>query len=425
VAEGVPRVLIGDAQRLQQILLNVLNNAVKFTETGGILLEVWVGPAPYPDAARRADAGAAAAPARPGAADAAAAGGAAQRAAAAEVAADAAALAEGTGGTVDTGAMRTQVGGGEGSDMLAGGHAPGAHGAGGHAPAERVEANGAGVGPEAGPRDPARGDPEPRDAAAAGAGAGACREGGCWGPCAMRIPDAGSAARDSGGSFAEWLGQPRAEAGLGSPGSLVQGAADPSALGGERGAEAAPCSPGRGGPPAGCAPAPGSPGNPEGPPAPGLRRSMEGASGGGRGGPDAGPLLEVHFSVRDTGIGISRADLDLLFRSFSQARVFSARPTPCPTYFTLPYPNLAGARRPARLEARSLQASMRLPSCDLLGTRAGRNPVMSAPPMFQPGGRRTAPLLVLLSVGRNARRWTRRRRGAMAAPAWAWPSARS
>ena len=45
VADNVPKLVFCDAQRLQQILLNVLNNAVKFTEKGEILVEVWCEPA--------------------------------------------------------------------------------------------------------------------------------------------------------------------------------------------------------------------------------------------------------------------------------------------------------------------------------------------------------------------------------------------
>jgi len=44
VAPGVPEVLFGDEGRVRQVLYNLVGNAVKFTKTGGVRLEVWAGP---------------------------------------------------------------------------------------------------------------------------------------------------------------------------------------------------------------------------------------------------------------------------------------------------------------------------------------------------------------------------------------------
>ena len=53
MANSVPPVLIGDGARLQQVLLNVLNNAVKFTDAGCVLLEVWVEKGSRPPRTKR------------------------------------------------------------------------------------------------------------------------------------------------------------------------------------------------------------------------------------------------------------------------------------------------------------------------------------------------------------------------------------
>lgn len=41
VSEGIPKTLRGDVYKIQQVLNNLISNAVKFTENGGIFLNIW------------------------------------------------------------------------------------------------------------------------------------------------------------------------------------------------------------------------------------------------------------------------------------------------------------------------------------------------------------------------------------------------
>ncbi|WP_169977316.1 hybrid sensor histidine kinase/response regulator [Tautonia rosea] len=50
VADGVPEVLVGDVRRLRQILVNLIDNAIKFTEAGAVTLTIRLDPNDRPAA---------------------------------------------------------------------------------------------------------------------------------------------------------------------------------------------------------------------------------------------------------------------------------------------------------------------------------------------------------------------------------------
>jgi CheY-like chemotaxis protein len=54
VDPGVPKVVMGDAMRVQQVLLNSIGNAIKFTDAGNIMIRLYLGRADTTEVARQA-----------------------------------------------------------------------------------------------------------------------------------------------------------------------------------------------------------------------------------------------------------------------------------------------------------------------------------------------------------------------------------